>query len=50
MNKETKDQLEELVKKIKGEIIYQDYRDSYGRTGNVIRITYNTKEDHANSI
>ena len=42
--KEVKTQLEELVERIKGEVKYQSFRDSQGRSGNRITIQYNIQE------
>ena len=41
---EVKTQLEQLVERIKGEVKYQSFRDSQGRSGNRITITYNIQE------
>ena len=41
---EVKTQLEELVETIKGEIKYQSFRDSSGRSGNRITIQYNIQD------
>ena len=41
---EVKTQLEELVERIKGEVKYQSFIDSSGRTGNRITIQYNLQD------
>ena len=38
---EVKTQLEDLVERIKGEVKYQSFIDSHGKTGNRIIIQYN---------
>ena len=41
---QVKIQLEELVERIKGEVKYQSFRDSSGRSGNRITIQYNIQD------
>ena len=41
---EVKTQLEDLVERIKGEVKYQSFRDSSGRSGNRITIQYNIQD------
>ena len=41
---EVKTQLEKLVERIKGEVKYQSFRDSSGRSGNRITIQYNIQD------
>ena len=44
INQEIKIQLETLVERIKGEIKYQSFKDSQGRSGNRITIQYNIQD------
>ena len=41
---EVKTQLEDLAERIKGEIKYQSFKDSQGRSGNRITIQYNLQD------